>query len=92
MVSMKKNPLFVLGWDRKICTSRSPFVITWQDLPISDPQNRFFYPTLTLMMDSYNLILLTIKPFQEIVFPGLISHGKTKKMTCDAWQNQQNDV
>ena len=30
VVSKKKNPLFVWGWDRKICPSRSPFVITWQ--------------------------------------------------------------
>ena len=32
MVSKKKNPLFVLGWDRKICRYGSPFVITGQVL------------------------------------------------------------
>ena len=30
VMSKKKNPLFVWGWDRKICPSQSPFVITWQ--------------------------------------------------------------
>ena len=30
VVSKKKNPLFVWGWDRKIRPSWSPFVITWQ--------------------------------------------------------------
>ena len=30
MVSKKKNPLFVRGWDIKIHHSGSPFVITWQ--------------------------------------------------------------
>ena len=30
VVSKKKNPLFVWGWDRKIRPSRSPFVITPQ--------------------------------------------------------------
>ena len=30
VVSKKKNPLFVWGWDRKIYPSRSPFVITRQ--------------------------------------------------------------
>ena len=30
VVSRKKNPLFMWGWDRKIHPSRPPFVITWQ--------------------------------------------------------------
>ena len=30
IVSKKKNPLFVWGWDRKICPSGSPFVISQQ--------------------------------------------------------------
>ena len=30
MMSMKKNPLFVYGWDRKICLSGSPCVIIRQ--------------------------------------------------------------
>ena len=30
MVSKKKNPLFVWGWDGKICPSESQFVITLQ--------------------------------------------------------------
>ena len=32
VMSKKKNPLFVGGWDRKICPWRSPFVITLQAL------------------------------------------------------------
>ena len=27
-------------------------------MPIGDPQDRFFYPTLTLGIDSYNLTLV----------------------------------
>ena len=51
MMSKKKNPLFVRGWDRKIHPSGSSFVIT---MPNGDRQDRFFYPTLTLMMDTCN--------------------------------------
>ena len=54
MVSEKKNPLFVYGWDREnpslvitVCHhSASPV------MPIGDPRDGFFYPTLTLMIDS----------------------------------------
>ena len=44
MVSKKKNPLFVCGWDKQICPSGSLASLV---MPIIDPQNRFFYPTLT---------------------------------------------
>ena len=51
---MKKNPLFVLGQDRNIRPSGSPFVITrqvsWCQTAILGME--FFYPTLTLMIDS----------------------------------------
>ena len=63
----EKRPLFVGRWDRKICSSGSPFVIT-QDhnlsslgrlvIPISNPQDGFFYSTVTLMIDSYKLTLV----------------------------------
>ena len=49
MVSKKKNPLFVRGWDRKICPSASLV------MPKSDAQDRFFYPTFTLMIHSYDM-------------------------------------
>ena len=42
-VSKKKNPLFCEDWIEK-----SVLV-----MPIGDPGDRFFYPTLTLMMGSY---------------------------------------
>ena len=55
MVSKKKNPLFVLGWDRKIHRRGSPLVIFRKAMmPNSDPRDRLFNPTLTLMIDSYN--------------------------------------
>ena len=55
VVSKKKNPLFVWGWDRKIRPSQSPIGITQTSLvmPISAPRDGFFYLTLTLMIDSY---------------------------------------
>ena len=51
IVSKKKNPLFVRGWDRKFGPSESPFVISGQN---GDPQAEYFIPcTLTLMIYSY---------------------------------------
>ena len=32
VLTKKKNPLFVWGWDRKICPSRLPIIITWHAL------------------------------------------------------------
>ena len=56
VVSKKNNPLIV--WGRKIHPSGSPFVITGQVswFQMSDLPDGFFYPTLTLMIDSYNLV------------------------------------
>ena len=51
LTSKKKNPLFVWGWDRKICPS--PSVSISPIMPKSDPRDTFFYPTRTLMIDSY---------------------------------------
>ena len=48
MLSKKKNPLFVWGWDRKIRPSWSLFVHLW---------DRFFFPILTNMIDSYITVL-----------------------------------
>ena len=49
--------IFVWGWDRKICLSQSPFVISqhalWCQTAILGTD--FFYPTITLMIDSYKL-------------------------------------
>ena len=55
VVSKKRNPLFMWGWDRKIRPLRPPFVITWQASlsPTLIFGMFFFYPTLTLMMDSW---------------------------------------
>ena len=56
MVSKKKNPLFVrMGWKNMslviaVCHHSASLV-----MPNSDPQDRFFYPTLTLMMNSYDI-------------------------------------
>ena len=36
-------------------------------MPIGDPRDGFFYPTLTLMMDSYILKLLSFCYFQECI-------------------------
>ena len=53
-LSKKKNPLFVFRWDGKsiltitICHHSASLV-----MPNGDPRNGFFYPTRTLMMNSY---------------------------------------
>ena len=54
MVSKKKNPLFVLGWDRKIRPSRSPIFHHSASLvmPIGDPRDGFFYLTLSNELES----------------------------------------
>ena len=46
VVITKKNPLLVCGCDKQICPTGSlaSFV-----MPIIAPQDRFFYPTLTLL-------------------------------------------
>ena len=56
LVNKKKNHLLVRGWDRKmslmitVCHHLASLV-----MPISNPRHRFFYTTLTLMVDSYIL-------------------------------------
>ena len=62
MVSKKNNPLFVSGWDRKnpslgiiVCHHLASLV-----MPNGDPQDGFFYATLTLMIDSYNLTEISV--------------------------------
>ena len=50
MVCKKNDPLFVWGRDRKIYPLGSPFDLM---MPNCDPRDRFFYPTLTLLIDSY---------------------------------------
>ena len=65
MVSKKRNPLFVLGWDGKI--SRS-LVMT-----IGDPRDRFFYPTLTFMMDPYRLNPACSATYNFVCFSSLMS-------------------
>ena len=60
MVSKKKNPLFVWGWDIKTRLTGSLFVITlqaWWCQMVYNSWDRFFYPTLTLMVDSYFLTI-----------------------------------
>ena len=59
MVSKKKNPLFMRGWDRKIrpswftvCHHSASLVI-----PNGDPQGEIFYSTLILMIDSYSIYI-----------------------------------
>ena len=54
----RKRILCLFGSDRKIRPSGSLFGITWQSLvkPNSDPRDGFFYPHLTPMKDSYNLM------------------------------------
>ena len=58
LVSKKYNPVFVRGQDRKFfphdhhLSSVGNLVMT-----IGDPWGVFFYPNLTLMMDSYNIVL-----------------------------------
>ena len=47
MVGKWSNPVFVSGWDRKICPLASLV------MPNNDPWDRFFYSTLILMIDSY---------------------------------------
>ena len=49
MVYKKKNSLFVWGWDKKI------HPLAQLVMPIGDPRDGFFYPSLTLMIDSYTL-------------------------------------
>ena len=55
MVNKKKILLFVWRWDRKIRPLDSPFVITqhalWCQMVIL--RKDFFYPTLTLVIDSF---------------------------------------
>ena len=55
MVSKKKNPLFLRGWDIK---NPSLGITVWHHsaslmMPNGDPRDIFFYHTFTLMMDSY---------------------------------------
>ena len=57
-VSKKTNPLLILCEDGQknpslaitICHHSASLM-----MPIGDPLDGFFYPTLTLMMDSYNI-------------------------------------
>ena len=57
MVVKKKNPLFVWGGIEK-SVPRDHHLLSlgkpWHWASLGDPWDRFFYPTLTLMMDSYS--------------------------------------
>ena len=62
MVSKENYPLFLLGWDKKnlsltitVCHHSASLV-----MPIGDARDGFFYPTLTLIMDSYIHMLVII--------------------------------
>ena len=53
MVSKKKNQLKCdLSLVITVCQHSAGLM-----MPIGDPQDEFFYPTHTLMIDSYNIIL-----------------------------------
>ena len=55
-VSEKKNPLFVRGRNRKsVPRDHRLSPLTSLVMPNGDPRDGFFYPTLTLMIDSYIL-------------------------------------
>ena len=43
-------------------------------MPIGDPRDEFFYPTLTLMMDSYNLTHVILPMLSHKGFT-LVVHG-----------------
>ena len=53
-----KNPSLVIT----VCHQPASLV-----MPIGDPWDRFYYPTLTLMMDTYNLALLNVQMKVDIV-------------------------
>ena len=56
MVGKKKNPLFVWGKDRKIRPSDHHLSSLGNRVMTNgDPRDEFFYPTLILMIDIYNL-------------------------------------
>ena len=65
VVSKKKNPLFVWGWDRKIRPSWSPFVITqhasWCQSVILGTD--FSIPPLHSWNDGFRVRMLTCYPF-----------------------------
>ena len=42
-------------------------------MPNGDPRDRFFYPTLTLMIDSYNLEIMQAASL-ELYYPGSKQH------------------
>ena len=49
-------------------------------MPIGNPRDGFFYPTLTLMMDSYKPSLLTIVMSTKISRAG--PYGPRRDKTC----------
>ena len=65
MVSKKQNPLFVFedGLEKSVTHDHR---LSSLGKPI-DPRDRFFYPTLTLMIDSYN--------FTHVILSRLSSEG-----------------
>ena len=50
-MTKKNNQLFVWGWDRMSRSSGLPFANTRQN---GDSRDGCFYPTLTVMIASYN--------------------------------------
>ena len=84
VVSKKKNPLLLLGWDWKIRPWRSPFVITRQ---ASWCQSVIFWTdfsihTLTLMMDFYMLFWFIFVSFQRDWILTLSLLFTTKNVFC----------
>ena len=61
MLSKKNNSLFVSGWDRN--PSLGITVLSSLGKPCDangDPQDGFFYATLTLVIDFYNLTEISV--------------------------------
>ena len=63
----KKNPSFVSGMDRQICLS------------VCDPWDRFVYPCLTRMMDSYIFL------YTPVNFLKLTSSSLLLSLKVDTW-------
>ena len=62
MVSKKNNPFFVLVWNKKsIPRDHCLSSLSKPRDKDGDPQNRVFYPTLTLMINSYRGIYMYLR-------------------------------
>ena len=97
MVSKKSNPLIMWGCDRKIRPSGSLFVITQQDSWCKTVIVRtdFFYPTLTLMMDSYSRthVLLPRLPCEGCTLVVLeLTHMVVKWRQCSVNMRSSCDI